>query len=101
MKNELTKQFVKKVSRKIILFAVLMFIVAALMQPVGVVISNNIALGQMQNSDEMYILMDTYNKVRSIVSVAFTGIILLFTGTIARDIYKFVKTINTENEKEN
>lgn len=94
-----TKKFVVKTVKKCILFAVLMFLIAGLMKPVGVVISNEMALTQMQHSNEMYILMDTYNKVRSIVSVAFAGIILWFTGTVARDIYKFVK--NTENKKEN
>ena len=99
MKNELVKQFIKKTAVKIILFTVMMFIIAGLMQPVGVVISNELALTQMENSNEMFVIMNTYNKVRSIVSVAFAGITLWFTSTIARDIYKFVKTI--ENKKEN
>lgn len=101
MKNRLISHFIKKTAVKVIIFAVLMFIVAAVGQSASPVISNSMALGQMQNSDEMYILMDTYNRVRPIVSVAFAGIILLFTGAIARDIFKLVKTINTENEKEN
>ena len=101
MKDCLIAHFIKKTAVKVIIFAVLMFIVAAVGQSMSPVISNNMALGQMQNSDEMYILMDTYYKVRRIVSVAFAGIILLFTGSVARDIFKLVKTINTENEKEN
>lgn len=101
MKNRLISHFIKKTTVKVIIFAVLMFIVAAVGQSMSPVISNNMALGQMQNSDEMYILMDTYYKVRPIVSAAFAGIILLFTGSVARDIFKLVKTINTENEKEN
>ena len=94
-----TKKFITKTVKKCILFAVIMFIIAGLMQPVGVVISNELALTQMENSNEMFVIMNTYNKVRSIVSVAFAGITLWFTSTVARDIYKFVKT--TENKKEN
>lgn len=93
-----TKKFVVKTVKKCVLFAVMMFIIAGLMKPVDVVISNELALTQMQHSNEMYILMDTYNKVRSIVSVAFAGVTLWFTSTIARDIYKFVKTLETKKE---
>ena len=97
-----TKKFVIKIIRKCVVFALLMIIVAAIGQSVSPIVSNQMALGQMQNSDEMYVLMNTYNKVRPIISFAFAGIILWFTSTIARDIYKFVKTINTtENKKEN
>lgn len=97
-----TKKFVIKTIRKCVVFTLMMIVVGAIGQSVSPIASNQMALGQMQNSDEMYILMDTYNKVRPIVSVAFAGIILWFTSTIARDIYKFVKTINTtENKKEN
>lgn len=94
------KHFIIKTLRKCIIFAVLMFVVVSLMQPSGVVISNSMALGQMQNSDEMYILMDTYNKIRPIASAAFAGVIIWFTCTIACDIYTFVKT-KLENKKEN
>lgn len=95
-----TKKFVIKIIRKCVVFALLMIVVAAIGQSVSPIVSNQVALGQMQNSDEMYVLMNTYNKIRPIVSFAFAGIILLFTGTIARDIYKFVKT-TIENKKEN
>lgn len=101
MKEQNINWFIKKMIVKVIFFATMLFIIMALILPVGVVVTDSIALGQMQNSDEMYILMETYNKVRSIVSVAFTGVIILFTYTLGRDIYKFVKTIKTETKKEN
>lgn len=99
MRRELIKNFAMKIALKAIIFALIMFGVAAVSQAISPVVSNELALTQMQNSNEMYILMDTYNKIRPIVSVAYTGIILLFICTIARDTYKFVKNMN-ENEKE-
>ena len=101
MEAELFKQFFKKTSRKVILFAFMMIIIAGLMKPVDVVISNELALTQMQNSNEMFAIMNTYFKVRSVFKFVYAGITLWFTGTIARDIYKFVKTINAETKKEN
>lgn len=100
MKAELIKNFAMKVAIKVIIFALIMFGVAAVSQAISPVVSNELALTQMQNSNEMYILMNTYNKVRPIVTFAYTGIIILFTCTVARDIYKFVKNMN-EKEKEN
>ena len=47
MEAELFKQFFKKTSRKVILFAFMMIIIASLMKPVGAVISNELAVTQM------------------------------------------------------
>ena len=95
------KRFIIKIARRIIWFACLMILVSTVAQSVSPIVSNEMALGQMQNSNEAYILMNTYNKVRPIITAVYSGIIIWFTSTIARDIYKFVKTKNTKNEKEN
>ena len=104
MKNELIKLFVKKTIVKTSVFAFIMFVIAALVQSASPLVSNELALTQMQNSNEMYVLMNTYNKIRPIVNVVYAGIVALFVYTLGRDTSKFVKTINTvstENEKEN
>lgn len=89
-------KFIIKTASKIIIFAFLMIVAAAIMSSLSPVVSNEIALGQMQNSDEAFILMNTYNKVRPVISAVFTGITIWFTCTIVRDTYKFFK-----NQKEN
>ena len=94
------KRFITKIARRIVWFACLMILVSVA-QSMSPIVSNEMALGQMQNSNEAFILMDTYNKVRPVITVVYSGIIIWFTSTIARDIYKFVKTKNTKNEKEN
>ena len=97
--NRTTKYFVKRTITRIVVFTVLMIIVSAVLQSVSPVVSNQMALGQMQNSDEMFVLMETYNKVRPITNAAKVGIILWFTCTIARDTYTFVKLTKIENKK--
>lgn len=97
MKSELIKQFVKKMIKKVMIFAILMIIATAIGQSISPIMTNNLALTQMQNYNEMYVLMNTYSKVRPIVNLVYVFIVGYFIGTIARDIHKFIKTIETEN----
>ena len=101
MRTELSKQFVKKTIRRTLIFAVIMFIVAALGQSVGLVISNNMALMQMQNDNVMFVIMNTYNRIKPIFNALYSCVILWFVYTLGRDTYKFAKNVNnTENNKE-
>lgn len=94
-----TKRFIITTTIKIIAFAIISTIAMTLLQ--SPVISNNIALGQMGNSDAAFMLMETYNKVRPFVEVIYSCITVLFIGTTAYDIYKFIKTkIKEKNENE-
>lgn len=99
MKTKLIKQFVMKTATKIILFAVLVMIITGLTLPVGYVISNEIAMAQMENSNEAYILMSTYNNIKHIAGYAWGIIVGVFVCGIVRDIYKFVKTVSKEDAK--
>lgn len=92
------KKFVFKTTVKTIVFVVLSTIALSLLQ--SPVISNNIALGQMENSDALYVLWETYNKVRPIVSVIYSLIVLWFVGTVGYDVYKFI-TQKIKEKKEN
>lgn len=97
MKSELIKQFTKKMIKKIVVFIFLMIIVTAIGQSIAPTVSNELVLTQMQNSNEMFALMNTYNKIRPIVNLVYVLVVGWFAWTIGRDIYKFSKTINTEN----
>ena len=97
MKYELIKQFVKKMVKKVMIFTILMIAVTAVGQSFATIVTNELAMAQMENSNEMYMLMNTYNKLRPIVNLVYAFIVSYFIGTIARDIHKFVKTIKTEN----
>lgn len=97
MKVELTKQFIKKMSRKIIAFIFLIFIITAISQSIAPTIANSVALTQMENSDMSFTIMNTYIKIQPVFSFIYYGIVVWFMCGIGRDIYKFAKTLSTEN----
>lgn len=102
MKTELTKQFVKKTIRRTLIFAFIMLIVAAIGNSISPIVSNELALTQMENDNLMFVVMNAYNQIRPIFSTLYSCVIIWFVYTLGRDTYKFAKTINnTENEKEN
>lgn len=97
MKTELIKQFTKKMIRKVVLFAFLMVVMTAVGQAIAPLVSNELAMTQMQNSNEMYIFMNAYNKIRPVFGIVYSGIVVWFLYGIGRDIYKFTKTLSAEN----
>lgn len=100
--NELKQKFISKTAIKIVIFAFLMTVILFIAQSVSPIVSNNLALGQMQNSDEAFVIMNTYNKFRPIFNYTMVGICVLFVISIVKDVIKFIKNIkDIENEKEN
>ena len=100
--SELKQKFISKTSIKIVIFAFLMTVILFIAQSVSPIVSNNLALGQMQNSDEAFVIMNTYNKLRPIFNYTMVGICVLFVISIVKDVIKFIKNIkDIENEKEN
>lgn len=100
--NELKSKFIAKLAIKVVIFALIMTAVLFIAQSVSPVMSNYLALGQMQNSDEAFVVMNTYNKFQPVIRIIFVGICILFATGLAKDTYKFVKNINEiKNEKEN
>ena len=94
-----TKRFIITTTIKIIAFAIISTVAMTLLE--SPIISNNIALGQMENSDTLFMLMEIYNKVRPFVEVIYGCITVLFVSTVAYDTYKFIKTkIKEKNENE-
>lgn len=89
-----TKRFIVKTVAKVIIFAIISIIIMTFLE--SPVISNQIALGQMENSNELFILMEFYNKVHPIISVTYSCIVILFIGTVGYDIYRFIKTKTEE-----
>ena len=92
-----TKSFIKRIIARVLIFGILMFLVSVLFQAMAPVINNDIAMTQMQNTDASLILMETYEKIKPLATLAKTLIIAWFSVTITHDTYKFVK----HNEKEN
>lgn len=100
--NKLKQEFISKTAIKTIIFVLIMTTILFIAQSVSPIVSNNLALGQMQNSDEAFVIMNTYNKSRPIFNYTMVGICILFVISIVKDTIKFIKNIkNIENEKEN
>ena len=83
------KKFIIKIvinAVALIVFTLITFLVFE-----NTIITNDIALGQMNNSDEAYLLMEYYNRIRTIVSSIYGGICVYIAGITIYDIYNFYK----------
>jgi hypothetical protein len=89
----LFKQFVKKAVVKTIIFIAIMVIITAFVQAITPVISNDVAMGQLENSDELFVMMEMYNKMKPLVDIAYILAAGLFMMSIGNDTYKFVTAI--------
>lgn len=92
-----TKKFIISTVVKVLIYAIISTIVLSLLT--NPVINNELAMGQMENSNELYLLMETYNKVKHFISIIYGFITVLFAGTTICDTYKFIK--NKHNKGEN
>ncbi len=84
-----TKKFIIKTIVKLLIIVVLSTIVMTIVQ--SPTISNEIAMGQMDNSDSSFLMMEMYNKLRPIIDTVYTCIVVAIVGTIGYDTYKLFK----------
>lgn len=80
-----------KIAVKIILLVTLLFI-GMIADSIGPVMTNDLAMTQMSNSDAVLVAMNTYNQIRPIISITYGVIICLMLFWIARDLVKFAKS---------
>lgn len=85
-----TKRFIFKTAVKIIIFVIFSAIASTLLY--GPIITNELAMTQMEQSNELYMLMESYNRLRPFISIIYGLITTYFVGTTIYDIYKFIKT---------
>jgi hypothetical protein len=94
----LKRKFFFKIGIKCLVFTILSAITLVLIQTP--VITNKIAMGQMENSDELYVLMETYYKMVSIIQVVYGLIAFAFVAWIAYDIYIYIKNLKEKKDDE-
>ena len=88
-----TERFVKKTIVRIAIVIIISIFAFNFMNTADAIISNHLALGQMENSDGMFVLMEMYEKViQPIMLYIVTFAIGYNIGTITYDTYKFIKT---------
>ena len=90
------KRFVTKTVIKVIVYAILSTIALSLLN--SPIITNELALTQMEHSNELYLLWETYNKIRPFISIIYGFITALFAITTIRDTYNFIKTKTNKGE---
>jgi hypothetical protein len=56
------------------------------------------AMGQMENSNELYMVMEAYNIAKPIISIIYGCITTWFVGTTIYDIYKLITKEKTKHE---
>lgn len=88
------KRFVTRLLTRVILFAALLIVLLAVIE--SPIITNEVALGQMDNSSEAFMLLGMYFSVRSLIKTVLWIGVFLFTYTVAYDTYKFIKSIYKE-----
>jgi hypothetical protein len=91
-----TKRFIYRTIIKIMIFVLFSAVASAFWH--GPIITNELALTQMESSNELYILLEIYNKIRPILVIVYGWIAAVFIGSTIYDIYKFIRTKTNKGE---
>lgn len=89
------------------LFAMLVVLIMVFMITHTPVITNNIAMHQMENSNDWFVAMTVYQRFANIADIFGMVCVVVTLGFICWDGYKLAKTLKSEsttetkNEKEN
>lgn len=89
-----TKRFFTRLLTRLVMFAALMIVVLTLIK--SPVLTNEIALWQMDNSNTAFMMLEMYFSIRNILIVIVWLVIFLYVCSIIRDSYKFIKSIYKE-----
>lgn len=86
------KQFITKTATRVIVLTIVFIVIFNLMGVFDTMISNELALGQMENSNEAFAFIQIYNgTIKPLVSLAMSlaaSAMVIFT---ILDIYEFIK----------
>ena len=93
------KILIRKLITKIILIIIISVFVNIGMSAFAPVINNNIMLGQLENSDMIFILMESYNKLVNYITNGYYIAIAIIVCYMGYDIYSYIK--NYIKSKEN
>ena len=85
-----SRKFVMGIIIKSCIYAIITIIVLNLSY--NPIITNELAMTQMENSNELYLLMEAVNKTKHYISIIYGCVTMFFGATIIYDIYKLTKT---------
>lgn len=94
-----TSKFVWRMLWKTVTIGLIIALMSVISSPV---LTNQMAMTQMENSNELYVFFSNFSNLKTVFDVIGVGTILGLGISVESDIRKFVKSINSENnEKEN
>ena len=95
-----TKSFIIRIAIQIFIFTIISTVAMTVIQ--SPLIENDIALGQMQNSDEMFMIYELYQKLMILVKTIYGVIAAIFAISLICHTEKFIKTkIKEKKSNEN
>ena len=89
-----TKQFITSLIIKIIIFVIVSTALFVILDACIPVMTNDIALGQLENDDMSYITWELYNKLRTIIEIIYYAVTAVCVISWGYSIYKFVNNKN-------
>lgn len=92
-------EFIKKTAIKLVIFSFILIVVSSIYQAVFPIIANDIALTQMQNYADSFVIVEMLTTIQKIAVAVKWIVIIVFMFAIGRDTYKFTKTIKENKEK--
>ena len=95
-----TKQFITSLVIKILIFMIVSTAVFVILDACAPVITNNVALGQLENDDASYVIWEVYNRARQLITILYYGVVVCCCASWGYSIYNFVKTKNNNIIKE-
>ncbi len=99
------REFIGKTTFR--LFVMVIVIVMVFMITQTPVLTNNIAMGQMENSNDWFVAMTMYQRFANVAGIFGNTCVIVTLGFVGWDGYKLAKTLKseptteTEIEKEN
>ena len=89
-----TKQFITSLVIKIIIFVIVSTALFVILDACIPVMTNDIALGQLENDDMSYITWELYNKLRTIIEIIYYAVTAVCVVSWGYSIYKFINNKN-------
>lgn len=89
MKKDMTRVLIKRIIFKVIALVIISVIFGVLIQ--SPILTNSIAMGQMDNTNESYMIWQTYTHMTPIIDGCYGLIVLAVVIGIIRDVYRIIK----------
>lgn len=92
-------EFIKKTAIKLVIFSFILIVVSSIYQAIFPIIANQIALTQMQNYADSFVIVKMLTTIQKIAVAVKWIVIIVFMSIVGCDTYKFTKTIKENKEK--